>query len=104
MKRKKPRPTTAKGWVFVLEAARRASHNGEREFSSFDLVPEARLKATKRSEAVQIASGWLSKLARWGYVRRAGTAPHGKRWVRLYALTRWGKRFELKEGGRAKDR
>jgi hypothetical protein len=91
-KRRKPKEIVP-GWIVVLEAVRRASHGGEREFSSFDLVPEAGFRPTRRSSAVQIASGWLSKLTRWGYVRRKGAEPHGKRWVRLYALTKWGKSY-----------
>lgn len=69
-------------WFAILEACREL---GE-PFAAMDL-------AESIDVAPATASGWLAKFCRWGYVRRAGSRAKqrgSRRWVRLYALTRYG--------------
>jgi len=75
-------------WYDVLKAARRiATRKGV--FNSTDLAEEARIEPTAKSGAHQIASAWLGKFVRWGYVVRAGHEPGERSW-RGYSLTPWG--------------
>jgi len=85
-------------WYDILKAVRRVSAKTGGAITGAALIGEARIRPTERSRADQIASGWLSKLSRWGYVRRTGT--HRKegrgRPAVVYVLTRWGERFRPK--------
>lgn len=81
----------------ALLVLRRLSEGG-RSFNAKDLVEAARIHATRKSTAAQIASGILSTLKRWGMVRYAGSIPgEGTRPIRLYVLTKWGAKFRPKE-------
>lgn len=86
----------------MLLAARRIASR-KPVFNSTDLSLEAKIESTERSEAHQIASAWLGKFVRWGYVVRAGHDPGERSW-RGYSLTRWGatiKKGFKKKGGRS---
>jgi hypothetical protein len=88
-------------WYSVLVAARRVASR-KPVFNSTDLALEAKIEATERSEAHQIASAWLGKFVRWGYAVRAGHDPGERSW-RGYSLTNWGatiKKGFKKKGGR----
>jgi hypothetical protein len=82
-------------WFDYLEAVRRVSRRKKRKgedigFTAEDLVEEAEIGPTKDSSAKQIASGFLSKLTRWGYIKR-----HGKQGaLRVYKITRWGLKYK----------
>jgi hypothetical protein len=78
-------------WYSVLKIVRRIASRKE-VFNSTDLAQEAGIKDTEKSEAHQIASAWLGKFVRWGYVVRAGQEPGERSW-RGYRLTSWGARF-----------
>lgn len=78
-------------WWGVLLAVRRASHDGERKFTAIDLASEARFEDTEASSKEKLAAGWLSKMARWGYVKRSGSAKGESRWIRTFELTEYGK-------------
>ena len=71
-------------WYRILEAARRL-HEREEGITLFSLGEEAEITPP-------IASGWLSKFARWQYVIRGKReAPSGRtRWVQFFELTEWG--------------
>lgn len=77
-------------WWDVLEAVRRVSLAGERPFTSMDVAREAGIKATERSSPERIASAWLGKFQRWGYIVQKGTAEGAKRWIRTYTITKYG--------------
>jgi len=82
-------------WMDVLEAVRKLSEAGE--FTAPDLAKEARIKKGEKSTADQIASAWLGKFCRWGYVIRKGTIPGQKKWIRMYEITKFGREFTPKE-------
>jgi len=50
----------------------------------------------------RIASMWLAKLWRWGYLRRREKVLEGRRWTYRYELTRWGERFRPRKRKRRK--
>ncbi len=84
-------------WWGILEAARRASHGGKSTVTAKSLAEEARIEATVGddgfliSPATRIASAWLSKFARWGYVVRVeGDRPGRTKKFNLYELTAYG--------------
>lgn len=99
-------------WFEILEILRVLSENGKRQFTSSSLVEAAGLKDTPKrvfssgprkgetslgSTAVQIASGWLSKFRRWGYVEIVDTKPSsGPKPSNIYALTQKGLSCELR--------
>lgn len=72
--KKKPPGGNFEGWFEVLEVCRRIGKD-QRPITSVDLLHAARFKGTEDTKASQIASGWLGKFARWGYLERAGTQP-----------------------------
>lgn len=78
-------------WFSILEAARQLSEDG---FTAEELAQEAEIEGTEISKPAKIASAWLSKFHRWGYVLQAGTASSGRRWVRVWKLTDWGFEYE----------
>lgn len=76
-------------WFDVLMAVRRTSHDGGRDFTAFDLAVESLFdRYPDRRKA--IASAWLGKFARWGYVVRVGSVRGEKRWARKYKITGYG--------------
>ena len=93
-------------WFDVLKAARKVGSREETEagkhflaaipFTAAQLAAQARFKATERSRSTDIAAGWISKLVRWGYLRRVpppNDTPQGEKGGRpegWYELTRWG--------------
>jgi hypothetical protein len=88
-------------WFDVLKAARNVGSKGKGDslkvfpFTAAQLADEAGFKATARSKATDIAAGWISKLVRWGYVRRVESPEGPARGVSgrpqgFYALTKWG--------------
>lgn len=91
-------------WYDVLLAARAIGSEAEKKdgktyraavpFTAAQLAEEAGFKATERSGARDIAAGWISKLVRWGYVKRVGKDESaGGRPVVRYELTTWGLKF-----------
>jgi hypothetical protein len=91
---KKPPEMPGKPWYAVLLAARKASLDRKRPFTASDVAREAGIKGTKVSSAERIASAWLGKFHRWGYVLRTGSAKGEKRWIGIYEMTDWGMRFK----------
>lgn len=79
------------GWFGILEACRSLGKGG-RSFTSADLVgsiPAAGDLSTK----AQIASGWLGKFAKWGYLERGEPIKnegHAGRPMSTYTLTKLG--------------
>lgn len=78
-----------KPWFAVLEAARRVQRRG-------DLITSSAL-AAEAEIPTPIASAWLFKFERFGYVLRGDKYITGKRWSWSWALTRWGLRFREKK-------
>jgi len=72
-------------WHDILQVVRGlASRKGQ--FTSRDLASAAKMR-------LAVASGWLGKFARWGYVKRVGAVAMeegSQRWLRLFELTRYG--------------
>lgn len=110
-------------WYEVLKAARRVGSRSRKEggktfldaveFTAAQLADEAglvsrRLTVEEKKLIEQgemkppgspndLAAAWIGKFVRWGYVHPTGKKDStGGRPVRLYALTRWGLRFERK--------
>ena len=77
-------------WYTILLGARRASHNGTRDITARDLAIEGKIPPSGSSGSEKIASAWLGKFARWGYVTRSGHIQGEKRWSRTYSLTKYG--------------
>jgi len=71
-------------WYDVLKSVRRISSAGEITSSvvadDTDLTPA-------------LASAWLGKFTRWGYLVRVGVRSGHGRPRTVYQLTSWGKRF-----------
>lgn len=76
-------------WFDVLKAARKVGSEGK-EVTAEALAAAARIEAS-------VASAWLGKFVRWGYVLRTGrdTSRRGRPQT-VYALTRWGLGFRAK--------
>lgn len=81
-------------WYDVLLAVRRASLQGQRPFTAQDVAREAGIEGTERSSPERIASAWLGKFQRWGYILVEGSAKGARRWIRTYTVTDWGMRFK----------
>ena len=92
-------------WYDVLLAARaigleEVDSKGKKvrviPFTAPQLAVEADIKPGKRSRAVDIAAGWISKFVRWGYLLRDGARrpAAGGRSTQFYRLTDWGVLFE----------
>ncbi len=88
-------------WFRILESVRKISLDGQRSFTAAELAQEAALERVGSATEQQLASGWLSKFVRWGYVVHDGTAkPEGaNRWIRKYQITKFGKMCEPTKGG-----
>ncbi|MGI0147904.1 MAG: hypothetical protein ACREDF_00020 [Thermoplasmata archaeon] len=74
-------------WYGILKAARKSAIDG--------LVTSERL-SEKIGVPVRIASAWLGKFVRWGYMLREVGPGNGRRGrpPMVYRLTRWGLRFK----------
>jgi hypothetical protein len=110
--------TNKQPWFEILKTARTLSRDGASTFTSADLARAAGLEDTmpsaiargpnmgqmgKGSTAQQIASGWLSKFQKWGYVTVAGKIQTGApRPAFVYAMTKDGLNCELRQGLKAK--
>jgi hypothetical protein len=92
-------------WFQILESARKLSLNGGRPFTAAALAEAAEIQGTERSQPHHLASGWLSKFVRWGYVLQDGTVPReenaGGRWIRQYRMTKFGLTCEPTGKGQA---
>jgi hypothetical protein len=95
-----PRSTqVAPPWFRVLEAARRLSPRASHRFTAAQLAAEAGILDTKKSRGSQIASAWLSKFVRWGYVDFVEKIDAGGiRPTNAYAVTQAGHDCEVTEG------
>ena len=91
-------------WYQMLEAARAVAEANEGLITSFTFRDELvrrrliREEGTDLSSAVQVTSGWLVGLIRWGYITRTsvkGKTPEGRpaRSVRIYKLSRFGREY-----------
>jgi hypothetical protein len=82
-------------WLDILKATRKHAVNGD--------ITSAVLKK-KTGLDIRVASAWLSKFVRWGYLIRAGVSIDlidgqrrpGRPGV-IYQLTSWGLRFRSKK-------
>ena len=86
-------------WYLILTVVRQATLNGDRPITSRDIAREREFRAlyANKERMGDYASAWLHKLEKWGYVRKAGITRGSFRWMRLYALTKYGgKRKEPK--------
>lgn len=59
------------GWYRILDLCRGLGKKGD-TFTFSNLQQAANFAKTGKSEGFEIASGWCSKLAKWGYLDRAG--------------------------------
>lgn len=99
---KRGAPGNVEGWFGILEVCRKLGKNGG-IFTAADLDRVCRFKGTEDTRSSQIASGWLGKFARWGYVERGepdksriGAA--GGRPQTTYTLTDDGEKCEERPG------
>lgn len=74
-------------WFDILKTVRKLHNRGER-ITSLTLQDEANLD-------LRVSSAWLSKLLKWGYLRKLGK--DGK--TNVYEITEWGHRFKPKGKG-----
>ncbi len=79
----------SKPWYDVLQAARRVQGRDE-IITSKSLGLEAKIPTS-------IASAWLFKFLKFGYVLKGDKYITGKRWSWSWGLTRWGLRFREKK-------
>lgn len=82
-----------KPWFDVLLSARRILSRGE-ILTSIGLALESGLET-------KVASAWLFKFERWGYVLRKEKVATEKRWSWSWSVTAWGTKARVK-GYRAK--
>jgi hypothetical protein len=82
-----------KPWFDVLLSARRILSRGE-VLTSIGLAGESGIET-------RIASAWLFKFERWGYVLRKEKVATRKRWSWSWSITTWGTKARVK-GYRAK--
>jgi hypothetical protein len=89
----------AKTWYDVLEAARGLHGNPKGPFTKDDLAQAAGIQDGPKSLAGRIASAWLTKFVKWGYVERVGEIPGaGIRPTYQYAVTEKGLTAKYREG------
>ena len=75
-----------------------------------DVLKAIRLRGEITSEhladdlgtTVQIASGWINKMWRWGYIRPQGSTRGARRWVRIYVITAWGRKLKRPDPRKAR--
>jgi hypothetical protein len=83
----------------VLEAARKLSPRSDRTFTAAQLANEGQIADTEKSRGSQIASAWLSKFVRWGYVNFVEKIDAGGiRPTNTYVVTEVGHECEVTEG------
>ncbi len=82
-----------KPWYEVLLAGRRILGKGE--------ILTSQSIATECKIPTNLASAWLFKLQKWGYVKKDAKYLVGKRWGWGWVLTRWGFRFRAKRSAGA---
>lgn len=77
-------------WFNILKAARKCAEGEDRTVTAAELAAAARIPP-------DVASAWLGKFARWGYVLRTGrdTSRRGRPQT-VYTITRWGMEFRAK--------
>lgn len=101
-------------WFQILEKARELSPNGSERFNAEALSNKCGFEKTKPSviergprkgkmgegsTPKQIASGWLSKFVKWGYVQVVGTTTSdGPRPANVYTVTQAGHACEVRPG------
>jgi hypothetical protein len=93
-------------WFRVLKAARKLSPRDTHHFTAVQLAAEAEIESTidpKTGKVIsrgsQIASAWLSKFVRWGYVDFVEKIDAGGiRPTNSYVLTKVGRKCEVTEG------
>lgn len=66
---RKGAPGNFEGWFGILEACRKLGKNGA-VITSERLNDEMNFRETDEATPLQIASAWLGKFAKWGYVER----------------------------------
>lgn len=89
-------------WFRALEACRVASEGGSHTFLASQVTEVLRPTAGTKATPAQITSAWLSKLCRWGYVKRNGSERvSGKRWIGIYEMTPYGMKVEIVNKGLA---
>lgn len=94
----RPTPGTPP-WFKALEAARKLSPRPDRHFTAAQLADEAQIADTEKSRGSQIASAWLSKFVRWGYVNFVEKVDAGGiRPTNSYVVTKTGHTCEVTEG------
>jgi hypothetical protein len=82
-------------WFKLLELARVLSPKPKDTFTVRNLAK----KAGWEGKDVQIASGWLYKFRKWGYVDVVGTEPSGAvRPLNVYVVTEKGRTCEPRAG------
>lgn len=82
------------GWFGILSVSR-ALGDG---FTASRLAEKVGIVGTESSSETQIASAWLIKFEKWGYVERIGTVKsNGPRPTTSWKLTEKGRSCELKE-------
>lgn len=84
-------------WWKVLLAIRQASLGGTRPFTVQDVANAVQMQGTERSTKEDMASAWVGKFVRWGYVRHEGKADGPVRKIRTFQITKYG--LERKEPG-----
>lgn len=94
-------------WFEMLKAAGNLESKKKTPFTAAMLSEQAELQPTKKmvagkeetvSTENQIASAWLLKLEKWGYVERTGTTKgEGPRPATLWQMTDKGKECKLRE-------
>ncbi len=85
------------GWYNVLLTARGIGIKRNRTvaFTSTQLAHALGIESTDERNSSSIASAWLCKFRRWGYVVLAGEAQStGGRPPKMYILTSWGVRCQ----------
>lgn len=95
-----PRQTTGvPPWFRALEAARELSPKDTHHFTAVQLAAQAGIGDTEKSRGSQIASAWLSKFVRWGYVNFVEKIDAGGvRPTNSYVVTKLGRECEVTEG------
>jgi len=72
-------------WTDILISVRELSLRGA-------ITSETLSEAT--GLPLKVASAWLAKLTKWGYLSRSGSVPGPRRWMRIYDLTEWGRKYD----------